>query len=105
MRIEAPATGEQALTAKHLVDTRDAAVKLVASVENSGVGVGDLRTTRKHRIEVGAVGFCVLHGTQQLDRARGPNRPLAEQAAHEARRAIAEAELGEEGGDDIVVIA
>src|SRR5207249_11378606 len=47
VRIEAPAAGEQPLTAQDLVNAGNAAGKLVLRIEQCGVGVGQLRAERE----------------------------------------------------------
>ena len=91
MRIKTPAAGEQALAAKHLVDAGDAAVKLMARVEDGSVGVGNLGAPGKHRIEARAIPLGVLHGSQKLDgawvqTAHCPSRPPTKCAVRSPKR-------------------
>jgi hypothetical protein len=107
--IEAPAPLQQALAPQHLVQSRDAAGKAVAHVEEGGVGVREGRA-RRQQVERA----CAARAAARADRVEGPHRlarphrPLAEQPAREAERRTARRggwEVGEQVGHDAVVVA
>src|SRR5882724_5770985 len=108
-RIEAPDSFQQPLTPQNFVAAGDAAVKIVGNVKKCAVAVGDAGIESEqiggHRVLVarGAAPLELLHG------ARGPYRPVAEQAATEigTRRdaLVAQVEWQCEVEQDMVVIA
>src|SRR5437867_5399091 len=108
-RIETPDSLEQALPPQDFMAAGDAAVKIIGDVEERTVAVGDAgvecQEIGRHRVLV-ARGAAHL---ELLDRARGPNRPVAEQAAAEIDScrdaAIAQVERQREVEQDMIVVA
>ena len=109
MRVEAADRGEQALAPQHLVQAGDAAGEPVGSVEERGVGVGDLDARAQQRRRHGALFRGGLTGVQQLDGLPGPHGPVSQQAADDAALDRAsrrcESERGHEVRDDGIVVA
>src|SRR6185437_2472681 len=87
-RIETPDAGEQALAAQHLVAAGDAAAEVMRHVEERGVAVDDLRGKRQEIIIDASGGDRGMRAGQELDRAFGPDAPMAEEAARDPHRHI-----------------
>src|SRR3979411_108348 len=109
MGIEAPDSLHQPLPPQDLVTTRDAAVEIIGDIEERAVAVGDAGIERQ---QVGR--YCCLSPRRAahfelLDRACGPHRPVAKQAATEpgsrGDAALAQVERQREVEQDVVVIA
>src|SRR5689334_778420 len=83
VRIEAPQAFHQALAAQDLVAAGDAAVKIVGDVEEGAVAVGDAGIEREQVRGHAVLVPRRLAALELLDGARGPDRPMAEQAALE----------------------
>src|SRR5690606_29954793 len=108
-RIEAPDTFEQPLATQDLVAAGDAAMEIIRNVEERAVAVGDAGIKGKkiggNRILAGFFAAAV----EDLDRALGPDRPVAEKAAletHRYRLSVShDGKRCHEIEDDVVVIA
>src|SRR3954471_4629759 len=80
-RIEAPDALHQSLSPQDFMAAGDAAVKIIADVEERAVAVGNARIERQ---QVGRQAFAAARGAAHFelpDRARGPYRPVSEQFA------------------------
>src|SRR5437879_1549574 len=84
-RIEAPDALHQALPPQDFVTAGDAAVKIVGDVEEGAVAIGDAGVERQQFSRQSVLVAGGLAGFELLDRARGPYRPVAEQAAADMR--------------------
>src|ERR1019366_1282831 len=83
--IETPDALQQPLPPQNFVTAGDAAVKIIGDVEEGAVAVGNAGIERQ---EIGRHRRLVARGAahlELLDGARGPYRPVAEQAAAEIR--------------------
>src|SRR5437016_5108326 len=84
-RVEAPGAREQVLAAQYFVDAGYAAGKSMGCIENGGVGVGQFDVALEEFAgDSGA--FCngAMAFAEQFDGAMCPDRPLAEQTAHDS---------------------
>src|ERR1035437_2930848 len=107
--IETPDALQQPLPPQNFVTAGDAAVKIIGDVEEGAVAVGNAGIERQ---EIGRDRRLVARGAahlELLDEARGPYRPVAEQAAAEIRpcgdAAIAQNERQREVEQDVIVVA
>src|SRR5215218_8302511 len=81
--IETPEPLHQSLPPQDFVTAGDAAVKIVGDIEERAVAVGDAGIERQ---QIGGHAVLAARGLAHLelpDRARGPYRPVPEQAALE----------------------
>src|SRR5262249_4695827 len=104
--IETPSATHEPLTPQNLVKTGDTPGEAFAGVEEDGVRVGQGGRFRKN--PGGALSACGAAGLdrlQRLYRTPGPHSPLPEEPAPEDQRPAAQPEIGEQVGDDVVVIA
>src|SRR5918999_3984523 len=89
--------------------TGDAAVKIVGNVEERAVAIGDTRVERQEIGRHGVLAACRLAHLELPDRARGPYRPVPEQAALEVcsrgDALVAEVERQSEVKQDVIVVA
>ena len=107
--IEAPQSLHQSLPPQDFMAAGDAAVKIVGDIEERAVAVGDAGVERQ---QVGRQGVLAARGLahlELLDRARGPHRPVPEQAALEIRARgdalVAQVERQHQVEQDVIVIA
>src|SRR4051812_29844355 len=81
LRVEAPDALHQALAAQDFMTAGDAAMKIVGDVEQRAVAIGDASIERQ---QVGGQSVLAPRGAAHLEllyRARGPHRPVPQQAA------------------------
>ena len=92
VRIETPASREQALAAQDFVNAGNASGELVRGIEERRIGVGQLGAKRQQADRVLAAGGTRgvsrdgVAAPQDLDGALRPDGPLAEQASREMQR-------------------
>src|ERR1041385_6001609 len=108
-RVEAPDALHQPLAAQDFVAARDTAMEIVGDVEEGAVAVGNPRIQRQ---QIRRQLLPVARGTaayELFDRARGPYRPVAQQATLDMHAggdaAFAQIERQHEIEQDVVVIA
>src|SRR5947207_14835668 len=82
-RIEAPQPLHQSLPPQDFMATGDAAVEIVGDIEERAVAIGDAGVERQEIGRHAVLAARRLAHFELLDGARGPDRPVPEQAALE----------------------
>src|SRR5579872_5478566 len=108
--VQAPGAFEQALAAEDLVQARDAARVAVGSIEESGIGIGDLDRPAQHRLRDKGVGLDQAAAlAMKLDRLTRPNRPMpqktSDNSSHRFLAVALETKRSQEVHHDVVVVA
>src|SRR5688572_8965211 len=107
--IEAPEPLHQSLPPQDFMAAGDAAVKIVGDVEERAVAIGDAGVERQEIGRHAVLAARRLAHLELLDGARGPYRPVPEQAALEVGAGggavVAQVEREDEIEQDVIVIA
>ena len=103
MRIETPSPLEQSLPPQDLMNSRNAAAKLVRRIKDCGVCIGNLLRERQ-QVKRNQIGLR-LHKRQMIDGSFRPHRPVSQQPTRHPDSLMAEIKGRKKIIQNIVVIS